>query len=78
MYFAPGAPKHHGWALIGGRFITIDHPLPNDMSCGSWISDSGEVVDTLRKEFPQGVSAIGKAGQFTFIDLPGGRRTVLG
>ncbi|MEK7405063.1 MAG: hypothetical protein AAB225_08145, partial [Acidobacteriota bacterium] len=72
MYFAPDDPKHYGWALIGGRFITIDHPLPNDMSCGTWIGDSGEVAGHVQEKNNAYHGYIWKDGKFTLFEFQRG------
>ena len=77
MYFANGnTTKHYGWALIGGRFITIDYPQPNDMSCGTWISDSGEVGGHVQEKNGDYHGYLWKDGKFTLIDIEGGKTWV--
>ena len=73
MYFAPGdTSKHFGWVLLGGRFLTIDYPSPNNMSCGSWISDDGEVGGHVEEKNGSYHGYIWKAGNFTLIPIEGG------
>ncbi|MBZ5624415.1 MAG: right-handed parallel beta-helix repeat-containing protein [Acidobacteriia bacterium] len=74
MYFAAGNPKHFGWALVGGTFSTIDHPLPNDMSCGSWISDGGEIAGHVQEKTGAYHGYFWRDGKFTsLIDFQGGK-----
>jgi len=74
MYFANGdTTKHFGWALIGGRFITIDHPLSNDMSCGTWIGDDGEVAGHVQEKNGAYHGYRWKDGQFTLFEFEGGK-----
>ena len=72
MYFVPGdTTKHYGFAMVDDRFTTIDYPLPNDMSCGTWISDSGEVAGHVQEKNGAYHGYLWKDGKFTLIDLPG-------
>src|SRR5665811_2447378 len=75
MYFLPGnTTKHYGFAMVGGRFTTIDYPLPNNMSCGTWISDGGEVAGHVQEK--NGACLLytsDAADDLTRVDL-GGRR----
>ena len=75
MYFAAGnTSKHYGWALIGGRFVTIDHPLENDMSCGTWIGDSGEVAGHVQEKNGAYHGYIWKDGKFTLFEFQPGEK----
>jgi parallel beta-helix repeat protein len=72
MYFLPGdTSKHYGFVMADGRFTTLDYPLPNDMSCGTWISDSGEVAGHVQEKNGAYHGYLWKDGKFTLIDLPG-------
>ena len=74
MYFLPGdTTKHYGFAMIGGRFTTIDYPLPNDMSCGTWISDSGEVGGHVQEKNGAYHGYRWNDGKFTLIEFPGAK-----
>ncbi len=72
MYFLPGdTTKHYGFVMADGRFTTLDYPLPNNMSCGTWISDSGEVGGHVQEKNGAYHGYLWKDGKFTLIDLPG-------
>ena len=74
MYFLPGnTTKHYGFAMIGGRYTTIDYPLPNDMSCGTWISDSGEVAGHVQEKNGAYHGYRWTDGKFTLIEFPGSK-----
>ena len=74
MYFLPGdTTKHYGFAMIGGRFTTIDYPLPNDMSCGTWIGDSGEVGGHLQEKNGAYHGYRWTDGKFTLVEFPGSK-----
>ena len=73
MYFAPGdTSKHFGWVLLGGRYLTIDYPSPNNMSCGSWIGENGEVGGHVEEKNGSYHGYIWKDGKFTLIPIEGG------
>jgi parallel beta-helix repeat protein len=73
MYFAPGdTSKHFGWVLLGGRYFTIDHPSPNNMSCGTWIGEDGEVGGHVKEKNGAYHGYIWKDGKFTLIPIEGG------
>ena len=75
MYFAPGdSLKHFGFVMAGGRFTTIDFPSPNDMSCGTWIGDSGEVAGHVREANGAYHGYRWTDGRFTLVELPGGEQ----
>ncbi|HET8549337.1 MAG TPA: right-handed parallel beta-helix repeat-containing protein [Bryobacteraceae bacterium] len=75
MYFANGdTSKHYGWAMISGRFVTIDHPLSNDMSCGTWIGDSGEVAGHVQEKNGKYRGYVWKEGKFTLFEIEGGQK----
>ncbi len=76
MYFANGSTsKHYGWAMIWGRFLSIDHPLPNDMSCGTWIGDGGEVAGHVQEKNGAYHGYIWKDGQFiSLFEFEGGSK----
>ncbi len=73
MYFANGSTtKHFGWARIDGRFFTIDHPLPNDMSCGTWIGDDGEVAGHVQESNGAYHGYTWKDGRFALFEFESG------
>jgi parallel beta-helix repeat protein len=74
MYFLPGdMTKHYGFAMIGGRFTTIDYPMPNDMSCGTWIGDSGEVGGHVQEKNGAYHGYRWLEGKFTLVEFPGAK-----
>jgi parallel beta-helix repeat protein len=74
MYFLPGnTSKHLGFAMIDGRFTTIDYPLPNDMSCGSWIGESGEVAGHVQEKNGAYHGYRWVDGKFTLLEFPGSK-----
>lgn len=73
MYFAPGdTRKHFGWVLLGGRYSTLDYPSPNNMSCGTWIGENGEVGGHVEEQNGSYHGYIWKDGKFTLIPIEGG------
>ncbi len=75
MYFLPGdMTKHYGFAVIDGRYITLDYPSPNDMSCGTWISDSGEVGGHVQEKNGAYHGYRWTNGKFTLVEFPGSKK----